>query len=730
MGIQNAKRCGVFLLAEGTSIAGIAGGKRRTGPTAGLENGHMAPFNGGQGRTMEIEIDSSGANVEAQSDLTISDYGDEDESGLDKSGTSSKMANRRHSLPLVLEEEGSDEDDGEEKKEDFSPPGVLSSRENLHWQISDNGSIISKGSLKKPVGYSSNRDEYTFKFSYEPRELEREYYRLLFQHAKVEKQSDILPPKEAAQLFLTSGIQSDRLRMIWNMAVLPAPKSAKDTPPPSMAKEQFNVAVRLIQLFQNRVTAKDDQLNVSDNTMMAPPFFSGISGVQVALPWNDLDQSEDSGATVTRRASNATANFSTNATTSNSDGDTSAEGGKQPQRRHSIESTDSGSHMVPAQPKSVTASISSTDQDKIFRMEQDIQMLKNQVKSLQLEVKSLREMRQPEQTRQANRQQPGASGAVAPTSTVLSSFTSEYSDDDDKPTTDVEMYWGEGDRTARSRPTEAPAESMTSPMRQAPPSAMKTNPTYQTNAPRPLQSTHVRTPRRNIEEMARNRNFSRNIPRFHSSSHIQTYSNQSQRSLAQNPSRGQHQVAHPQSRAPASNQLRASLPVNGNVSQQIPEHRKSTATAPAGRMPMRSRRLSTESSFTAASSRTMSTHLSMFSAPNYPYRDPFPDSRRSGDESASLASQLDNVNRQEQLNNLLRQTRQARARRPSTDSSVQSFVPAQLNRGPSVRRIGRPLQKNSLIQSARHIYRRSGGETEIYQEEFRPSTRAVDLKPL
>lgn len=716
----------------------MQGRGRHTGPATGIGNGHMVPFNGGRGRTMEIEIDSGGGNIEAQSDLTISDYGDEDESELDNSGSSSKLANRRHSLPLVVEEEGSDEDDGEEKKEDISPTGrVLSSRENLHWQISDNGSISSKTSLKKPVSFSSNRDRYTFKFSYEPRESEREYYRHLFQHAKVEKQSDILPPKEAAQLFLTSGIQSDRLRMIWNMAVLPAPKSAKDTPPPSMAREQFNVAVRLIQLFQNRVTAKDDQLNVSDNMLMAPPFFSGISGVQVAMPWKDLGQTEHgseegSSATVNRRASVATANFSSNATTSLSDGDTSTEGGKQWQRRHSIESTESGSPMVPAQPKSVTASICSTDQDKIFRMEQDIEMLKSQVKSLQLEVKSLKEIRQPEQTRLANRQQRGASGAIAPTS-----FTSEYSDDDDKPTTDVEMYWGNGDRSARSRPTEASAESKTSPMRQTPPSALKTNPTYQTNAPRPVQSTHVRTPRRNIEQTAKSRNFSRNIPRFHSTSQIQTsYSNQSQRSLVENPSRVQNQAgAPPPSRAPASNQLRASLPVNGNVSPQIQnqgaEHRKSTATAPVGHMPMRSRRLSTESSFTTASSRTMSTHQSMFSAPNYPYRDPFPDSRRSGNESASLASQLENVNRQEQLNTLLRQTRQARMRRLSTDSSVKSFVPAQLNRGTSARLNGRPsLQRNSLIQSARHIYRRSGGETEIYQEEVGPSTRAVDLKPL
>ena len=699
----------------------------------------MVPFNGDRTRTMEIEIDSSGGNVEAQSDLTISEYGEGDETGLDTSGRSTKLANRRHSLPQVLEEEGSDEDDGEEKKEDTGPPGVLSSRENLQWQISDSGSISSKNSFKKQAASFSNRDQYAFKFSYEPRELEREYYNQLYQHAKVDKQSDILPPKEAAQLFLTSGIQSDRLRMIWNMAVLPAPRCAKDTPPPSMARAQFNVAVRLIQLFQNRVTAKDDQLNVSDNMLMAPPFFSGISGVQVAMPWKDLDQmghgsGEGSNGTVNRRASNATSNFSTNAMTSGSDAEASAEGGKQQQRRPSIDS-----NGVPAQAKSVTASICSTDQDKIFRMEQDIQMLKSQVKTLQLEVKSLKEIRQPEQTRLDNRQQRGVSGAVAPA--VSSSFTSEYTDDDDKPTTDVEMYWGDGDRSARSRLTEDSDQTKISPQRQAPPSALKSNPTYHSNTPRPVQSTHIRTPRRSSGRTPKSQNFSRNIPRFHSSSQIQApYSNQSQRSFAQNPSRGQqHQGAPPQSRAAASNQLRASLPVNANVSPRQTqnrgaEHRNSTATAPVGYAPARNRRLSTESSYTTGSSRTMTTHKSMFSAPNYPYRDPFPDSRRSGDETVSLASQLENVNRQEQFNNLLRQTRQTRMRRLSTDSSVRSFVPAQLNRNTIAKRndsAGRPtLHRSSLIESARHIYRTSEGETEIYHEEVAPSTRAVDLKPL
>ena len=157
-------------------------------------------------------------------------------------------------------------------------------------------SRASDGDLGKAVPQSKTAtdaevDEGTMphgKFRYDPQEFERSYYDQLFDLAKVKSGDDsIVPPKDAAKLFVSSGIPPDKLRMIWNMAVLPArhfPPGIK--PPPAMNVEQFRVAVRLIQLYQNRITAKDECLRVPTKVLLAPAYFSGVSGEFVPLPWN------------------------------------------------------------------------------------------------------------------------------------------------------------------------------------------------------------------------------------------------------------------------------------------------------------------------------------------------------------------------------------------------------------------------------------------------------------
>ncbi len=144
------------------------------------------------------------------------------------------------------------------------------------------------GEISSPHDASKKSRPTKFKFQYQPREFERNYYDRLFEFAKTNSPDDaIVPPKDAAKLFVTSGIPSERLRVIWNMAVLPARPYAPGTkPPPAMNVGQFRVAVRLIQLVQNKITAKDEWLRVSKEVTMAPACFSGVSGVLVPLPWN------------------------------------------------------------------------------------------------------------------------------------------------------------------------------------------------------------------------------------------------------------------------------------------------------------------------------------------------------------------------------------------------------------------------------------------------------------
>jgi hypothetical protein len=141
-------------------------------------------------------------------------------------------------------------------------------------------------------GSSSRRPE--SKFRYDPPDNERPYYDRLFRLARgsprgIEENGDdndvddgliILPPGDAARFFLTSGVPSDRLRLIWNMAVAPAipyPKGVK--PPPAMTKCQFQSAVRLIQLYQNKVSALNETLSVVDdiNKVLKPVYFGSLT---------------------------------------------------------------------------------------------------------------------------------------------------------------------------------------------------------------------------------------------------------------------------------------------------------------------------------------------------------------------------------------------------------------------------------------------------------------------
>lgn len=145
-------------------------------------------------------------------------------------------------------------------------------------------------------GSSSRRPE--SKFRYDPPDNERPYYDRLFRLARgsprgVEENDQkqdcdtnededgvILPPSDAARFFLTSGVPSDRLRLIWNMAVAPAiPYSKGVKPPPAMRKCQFQNAVRLIQLYQNKVTALNETLSVVDDTkkVLKPVYFGSLT---------------------------------------------------------------------------------------------------------------------------------------------------------------------------------------------------------------------------------------------------------------------------------------------------------------------------------------------------------------------------------------------------------------------------------------------------------------------
>ncbi len=206
------------------------------------------------------------------------------------------------------------------------------------------------------------------KFRYDPPEFEREYYNGLFYHANGTKPGAIpqggnidkiiLPPNQAAQLFILAGIPPDRLRMIWNMAVMPGtPYPLHVKPPPAMTVGQFRSAVRLIQLYQNRVTAKDERLRVEEGVRMRPAYFDGVSGAVVPLPLID-GRPKERAAVVDGAANNGFGNAGGAAARRNrrrSSDVTQASGG--PSRRrsstHTVGSSASGL-TVPTAPSTMT----------------------------------------------------------------------------------------------------------------------------------------------------------------------------------------------------------------------------------------------------------------------------------------------------------------------------------------------------------------------------------------
>ena len=168
---------------------------------------------------------------------------------------------------------------------------------------------------------------YVSKFSYHPRPEESAYYSGLFAYVSSFLKNSgskevILPPKLVAdKLFLSSKVSSDRLRVIWNMATAVIPDSGGGSTDEGsvasrskngviggkvivMTQSQFNTAVRLIQLFQNRATATNARLTLverkvqtsTEGAMMRgklvkfdedgllPAYFAGVSGVYLAMP--------------------------------------------------------------------------------------------------------------------------------------------------------------------------------------------------------------------------------------------------------------------------------------------------------------------------------------------------------------------------------------------------------------------------------------------------------------
>lgn len=111
---------------------------------------------------------------------------------------------------------------------------------------------------------------------YVPLSHEQAYYTGLFTIADVER-SGMISGQTAVSFFSLSKLPIPLLKNIWTMSDF--------TQTNSLNKEEFFTSMRLIQLYQNGVKAKDASLTADDpHKAMRPPFFEGISGTKVPLP--------------------------------------------------------------------------------------------------------------------------------------------------------------------------------------------------------------------------------------------------------------------------------------------------------------------------------------------------------------------------------------------------------------------------------------------------------------
>ncbi len=353
----------------------------------------------------------------------------------------------------------------------------------------------------------------TFKFSYDPREYERGYYDQLFYHVASTsntpvtdkpKEEIIISPKEAAKLFYKSGVPSERLRMIWNMATLPStPLPPGTKPPPSMTYGQFQVAVRLIQLFQNRVAAVNEQLTVSEgksgegaggpdggsDSRLAPAYFNGISGEIIPLP--NYDSIVDTINTIHGIAASESNGVPT----------------PKPLRRRSSslssneEKKPSNGSMNGNRPAYEEANNDTAKPMSRVEMEREIRRLKAMVSALQKEVKELKR---------------GNANNV---------HRNDVPREDEDPTVGVEIYWGDrkGKELSPQQPRQAPQPPQ--PQQRSVTPNERLLPSKAPRSSRNLRSSTPTAPQYTAMDERRRLSQSQNIPAVHYSVSRRTKTN-------------------------------------------------------------------------------------------------------------------------------------------------------------------------------------------------------------
>lgn len=111
------------------------------------------------------------------------------------------------------------------------------------------------------------------KLSYMPSSAELPFYESLFRFADTTKNGIAISSKEAMQVLSLSCLSRQKLNMILKIAT-----SGNSS---ILNRDQFYVAVRLIQFRQNEQSVKNLTLTVPDGVNLKPPHFEGFNSLEI-----------------------------------------------------------------------------------------------------------------------------------------------------------------------------------------------------------------------------------------------------------------------------------------------------------------------------------------------------------------------------------------------------------------------------------------------------------------
>lgn len=109
------------------------------------------------------------------------------------------------------------------------------------------------------------------RLSYNPTKEELPFYESLFQVCDVNKTGRIVSYEEVHKILSLSGLANNVVKMIISMTINEGAQY--------LDRYQVFIAVRLVQLRQNRVSVKNLTLTVEDDVELNPPCFEGLNGI-------------------------------------------------------------------------------------------------------------------------------------------------------------------------------------------------------------------------------------------------------------------------------------------------------------------------------------------------------------------------------------------------------------------------------------------------------------------